>query len=93
MAKASIDGHDDRIPDLERAFGAVLRQHRLRAEQTQEELALDVGLDRTFVSLLERGLRRPSLTTIFVLARHFGVAPSRLVQEIEERLTRERRER
>lgn len=49
---------------------------------------MQVGLDRTFLSLLERGLRRPSLTTIFVLARFFGVTPSSFVHEIDDRLSR-----
>lgn len=88
MAKAASLTEDDKIPGLERAFGDVLRKHRHAADCTQEELAVDVGLDRTYISLLERGQRRPSLTTIFVLARYFGVAPSVFVSEIDDRLAR-----
>jgi hypothetical protein len=36
-------------------------------------------MDRTFVSLLERGLRQPSLDNLFRLARALGVAPATLV--------------
>lgn len=84
MAKPPLEPEDDRIPGLEKAFGEVLRKHRKAVKLTQEELAIETGLDRTFISLMERGMRRPSLTTIFILARRFGITASRLVAEIEE---------
>jgi transcriptional regulator with XRE-family HTH domain len=87
MAKA-LNVDEEKVPGLEQAFGAVLRRHRYALKLTQEELAFEVDLDRTFLSLMERGLRRPSLTTIFVLADRFGIAPSDLVQEVEEQLKR-----
>jgi transcriptional regulator with XRE-family HTH domain len=86
MAKPAAPIDEDKVPGLERAFGDVLRKRRLAAKLTQEELAFEVDLDRTFLSLMERGQRRPSLTTIFILARHFGIAPSTLVREVEDRL-------
>jgi transcriptional regulator with XRE-family HTH domain len=51
-------------------------------------------LDRTFISLLERGLRQPSLTTILQLAGPLGVAPEDLVAEVVAVLSQgeERRE-
>ncbi len=88
MGKQNSALEEDKVPGLERAFGDVLRKHRLAMGLTQEELALESELDRTFLSLMERGLRRPSLTTIFVLSRHFGLSPSQLVHEVEERLGR-----
>jgi len=66
----------------EQAFGIVLRDLRQARSLSQEALALESGLDRTFVSLLERGLRQPSLTTILQLARSLGVAPDDLVAEV-----------
>ena len=66
----------------EQAFGIVLRDLRQARSLSQEALALESGLDRTFVSLLERGLRQPSLTTILQLAGPLGVAPDDLVAEV-----------
>lgn len=86
MAKSAVAGEEERIPGLGLAFGDVLRTHRLAAKLSQERVALEVGLDRTFLSLLERGRRRPSLATIFMLARYFGIEPSDLVREVEERM-------
>lgn len=72
---------------LEAAFGFVLKKHRKRASLSQEQLALLANLDRTYISLLERGLRRPTLTTIFIIARTLKIAPHDLVKEVEEMQT------
>jgi len=64
---------------IPRAFGAALRECRLKAGVSQEKLALDAGIDRTFISLLERGLRQPTLGTLFRLAGVLGIAPATLV--------------
>ena len=69
--------------NLQLAFGDVLRQRRLKAGYSQEQLALDCGLDRTFISLLERGLRQPTLTTLFALSDSLEVKPSRLIAAVE----------
>lgn len=49
------------------AFGQALRERRVRIGMTQEELAESAGLDRTYVSGVERGERNPSLTNIYRL--------------------------
>ena len=66
------------------AFGRVLRERRLAAGLSQEKLALEAGVDRAFVSLLERGGRQPTLSTLWRLAEALGVAPSELVHNIEK---------
>lgn len=68
---------------LQAAFGEILRTLRNKAGFSQEQLALDCGLDRTYISLLERGLRQPTLTTLFVLADSLGVKPSKLINSVE----------
>jgi len=68
---------------IEQAFGIVLREYRKRAALSQEELALTCELDRTFISLLERGQRRPTLNTIFAISKSLHTNPSQLVQEVE----------
>jgi transcriptional regulator with XRE-family HTH domain len=73
----------------EQAFGIVLRDLRQTRAISQETLALESELDRTFISLLERGLRQPSLTTILQLARPLGVAPQELVAAVVATLSQE----
>jgi transcriptional regulator with XRE-family HTH domain len=61
------------------AFGKVLRDTRERAGLSQEALADEAGLDRTFIGMLERGKRQPTLETLFRIADALKVAPSTLV--------------
>ena len=68
---------------LSLAFGEALRRARKRANISQEKLALDAGLDRTFISGLERGVRQPTLSTLFALSRSLNVAPHVLVKRTQ----------
>ena len=70
----------------EEAFGATLRELRTSKGLSQEQLALESELDRTFISLLERGLRQPSLTTLLQLSRVLGIKASALVAAVEKKL-------
>lgn len=69
---------------IEKTFGSVLQQWRKKRGYSQEVLALKCQLDRTYISLLERGLRSPSIRTVFALANALDVKPSRLVKEVEQ---------
>ena len=62
-----------------KAFGAALREARRAAELSQEALALESGVDRTFVSMLERGVRQPALATVFALCEGLAISPGALV--------------
>ena len=50
------------------ALGEAVRQLRLEAEMSQEELAEAAGTDLTQVGGVERGVRNPSYTTLLRLA-------------------------
>ncbi len=65
------------------AFGRVLREQRLARGVSQEALALEAGVDRTFVSQLERGIRQPTLTTLWKLAGVLRIAPPLVITEAE----------
>lgn len=71
---------------LKAVFGKVLREYREKIGLSQEQLALECELDRTYISLLERGLRQPSLGSIFVIATALGTSPSKMISSIEKRL-------
>ena len=58
----------------EDAFAQVLRRLRKDKGLSQEELAHQSDLDRTYISLLERGLRQPSLSSILRLSKPLGVS-------------------
>ena len=73
---------------LNKAFGIVLKQLRVAKGLSQEALALEADLDRTFVSQLERGLKQPSLTTVFALAKVLGCRAAEMVAKVELSLVR-----
>lgn len=54
--------------ELQQRFGKRVRALRERAGISQEQLALDAELDRTYISKIERGLGNPSLLAIAQLA-------------------------
>jgi transcriptional regulator with XRE-family HTH domain len=64
---------------IPQAFGDVLRDCRTKAGISQENLAFNADLDRTYISLLERGLRQPTLETLFRLANVLEIAPATMV--------------
>lgn len=68
------------------AFGQVLRDARTEAGISQEALALQCDMDRTYVSLLERGLRQPTLSTLFALSDQLGVSAESLVAATRMRM-------
>jgi len=72
--------------EIKQAFGNVLREHRKQAGYSQEKLALACHLDRTYISLLERGKRRPTLDTIFALSAALNVSPAELVKAVEKQI-------
>lgn len=71
---------------LAKVFGQVLKQRREALNLSQEELAFDAGLHRTYISLLERGVKSPTLNVLFRLAEALDIPPSQFIQEIEVQL-------
>lgn len=55
------------------AYGRALREIRAIRGMSQERLARQAGLDPTYVSGIERGVRNPSLTNLLKLAKTLDV--------------------
>ncbi|HFK6082401.1 helix-turn-helix domain-containing protein [Citrobacter sp. Ce105] len=58
---------------IQARFGAHLKKLRLQSGLSQEAFADKCGLDRTYVSGIERGVRNPTLEVISVLAKGLDV--------------------
>jgi len=71
----------------EKIFGQVLQEIRQERGLSQEQLGFESGYHRTYISLLERGRKNPSLNTIFQLAAALNVAPSEMLQQVEARIS------
>jgi transcriptional regulator with XRE-family HTH domain len=61
-------------------FGRRLRELRKRAALSQEALAHEAGLDRSYVGGVERGEYNISLLNICLLADALGLPPDELLE-------------
>ena len=68
----------------EKAFGITLKAARTEKGMSQEQLALNCNLDRTFISMLERGQRQPSLTSILSISASLGISAHKLIKRTTE---------
>lgn len=67
--------------DIRRLVGLNLKTYRKAAGFSQEGLALECGLHRTYVSGVERGVRNPTVLVLAQLAEHLGIPASKLLEE------------
>ncbi|MGA2281105.1 MAG: helix-turn-helix transcriptional regulator [Verrucomicrobiota bacterium] len=69
--------------EMSDAFALVLRRHRERKAFSQEKLAEKSDLHPTYIGMLERSLRNPSLNVTKELAKALGVSLAKLIAEAE----------
>jgi len=67
--------------DLNRVLGRNIRVLRKRRGLSQEELALEADMKRSYVSDLERGTRNPSVKAVGRLAKALGVEAWQLLRQ------------
>ncbi|MCM3118448.1 helix-turn-helix domain-containing protein [Neobacillus sp. MER 74] len=65
-------------------FGNVLRKLRNAQKLSQERLADRCDRHPSYISLLERNLKNPSLDTIVVIAHGLNMKASEMLKEIEQ---------
>ena len=68
--------------DVSSRFGLRLRQLRRDHNLTQLRMAVDFGIDRTYISDVERGRKSISLPMLEVLALGFQLSLSELLRDI-----------
>ena len=71
------------------AFGKILRRYRKAKGWSQEQLALESGHQRVFISWLETGAKQASISTIFNLVKVLDVEPSELIRSVQAELAEE----
>jgi transcriptional regulator with XRE-family HTH domain len=71
-------------PGPQKAFGQALREIRKEQGISQEKLALDSGFDRTYISLVERGIQSPTVKKVVKIAQILNVKPSEILQRMEQ---------
>jgi transcriptional regulator with XRE-family HTH domain len=65
--------------DMRRLVGRNTKRFRLARSLSQEVLSERSGLTQQYISDLERGLRNPTVVTLFELAEALGVTPVDLI--------------
>ena len=66
--------------DIAESFGQRVRKLRQAKGLSQEAFGADCGLDRTYISGIERGKRNVSLRNIEVIAKALGISLSQLMK-------------
>lgn len=77
------------VPSLSKRFGITVRVRRLKAGISQEKLAELAGLHPTYIGMVERGIRNPTLDVAAKLAKALKVSLPKLISEAQ-RATRGR---
>lgn len=63
-------------------LGENIRRIRRRQSLSQEALALEVGLDRTYIGGIERGERNVAIINLCRIARVLKVKPGKLLEGV-----------
>ena len=66
--------------DIRRQVGANVRRLREQRGWSQEALAFECGLHRTYVSGVERGVRNPTVLVLQDIATALGVPAAKLLE-------------
>ena len=83
LCSVPLPKEDPSLPrDIASRFGRRVRQLRQARAMTQMEVAVHFGIDRTFISDVERGRKSCCLPTLEVFALGFGVSISDLMRNL-----------
>lgn len=67
--------------DIRKLFGANVRYYRIAAGLSQEAVAERMGVDRAYVSMIERGGQNATLLSIHETAQALRVTPADLLAD------------
>jgi transcriptional regulator with XRE-family HTH domain len=65
--------------DVLERFGMRLQQVRKEKRMSQEELAALLAMHRTYIGMIERGERNPTIRTVYKIAQALNVRASDLL--------------
>lgn len=78
----------DEDKQLSSLFGQTLRRERLARRMSQEKLA-ESGLTPNYISELERGIKSPTINSVFKICNILSIKPSDLFIKIEKQIEEE----
>lgn len=65
------------------ALGAAIRSARKQSQISQEDLAHRAGVDRSYMSSIERGMQNPGIVTILHIAQALDMTAADLMAEAQ----------
>ncbi|MDP9212105.1 MAG: helix-turn-helix domain-containing protein [bacterium] len=71
--------------DAEQVFqivGERIRKRRLAKSLSQDQLALESGIDRSHIGFIEQGRRKPTIPTLLKISRALDVSLEQLLRGI-----------
>lgn len=84
IALVIINNRGDNYMINVKVIGKTIKKMRENKGLTQEVLSGLAGLDRTHYSKIERGLRSPTIETLFKIADALDIEPHEIMIEIEK---------
>lgn len=69
--------------DIRHQIGARIQKIRKEVGLSQEDLALESDLDRTYISHVERGTRNPTVIVLFKIAKALNTTPSEILKGLK----------
>jgi transcriptional regulator with XRE-family HTH domain len=73
------------LSNISEDFGIAVRERRIAAGLSQEKLAEAAGLHPTYVSMVERGIRNPTLDVAARIAKALKITLPRLIEQAQNR--------
>jgi transcriptional regulator with XRE-family HTH domain len=69
--------------DIRKQVGLNVKRLREASRLSQEDLAFEAELHRTYISGVERGVRNPTVTVVAKIAEALRVGPDQLLRAIK----------
>lgn len=76
---------------IEKAVGRELQFCRTKKGISQENLGFEASLHRTYISLIERGLKSPTINTVVRLCAALEIAPDEFLKHVMQRVAGKRK--
>lgn len=73
-----------RAGSISKLFGSAVRARRIATGISQEKLAERSGLHPTYISMVERGVRNPTLDSANRIAKALSTSLSVLIEEVQK---------
>ena len=73
----------DQTVALKQIIGKIIKSLRIKRGMSQEDLAFECGVDRSYISMIEVGRNEPSISKIFDLCEGLRIKPSDFIRLLE----------